>query len=546
MVGAHPLNKDSVLIAARLTGLGFLLVCEVLLLTIRFDAAGAMRSSQWIRVVTDNVSTVPQMLAVVFTATLIFGGKELSGAWQWLSLQIAKNRSWRVWLATQLACFLIFALLTRYVLEINQHAAGFWYVAWLISGVACGGSWLCSVLHPADWMDSLKRLRGPICLGTVVGLAGWIGGHCARDYWRPLAFGTFQSVSILLHLAGLVVVQDLEHLVIGTTQFSVRIAPQCSGYEGMGLAFVFVTTYLWLCRDDHYFPRSLVLIPVSILLMFLANSVRIAALIAIGHLGWEEFAVGGFHSQAGWLAFNAVTLGLLAFARVSPYFCRTVPEAEGAVALQSVPMLMPFVALTMTIMGCGALQTGFDWFYPLRVLAVVVVLCLLVKRFPAGVWRWTCHWMAPVLGFVVYVIWIVLEPQTGVSTSRELFDIARSQSPALIIVWLVFRVFGSVVTVPLAEELAFRGYLLPWLQPNAGDRGEAFSGRWSWFALLSSSVAFGVLHPGRFVAGTLAGCFFGAAYYRRGVLMDAVLAHATTNMLIAVHVLLTGDWNLWS
>jgi hypothetical protein len=34
--------------------------------------------------------------------------------------------------------------------------------------------------------------------------------------------------------------------------------------------------------------------------------------------------------------------------------------------------------------------------------------------------------------------------------------------------------------------------------------------------------------------------------YRRGRLCDAVLAHATTNALIAAFVLGMGDWSLWA
>jgi membrane protease YdiL (CAAX protease family) len=58
-------------------------------------------------------------------------------------------------------------------------------------------------------------------------------------------------------------------------------------------------------------------------------------------------------------------------------------------------------------------------------------------------------------------------------------------------------------------------------------------------------VAFGALH-GRWLAGTLAGLCYALALYRRGRLGDAVLAHATTNALIAADVLATGTWSLWS
>ena len=39
--------------------------------------------------------------------------------------------------------------------------------------------------------------------------------------------------------------------------------------------------------------------------------------------------------------------------------------------------------------------------------------------------------------------------------------------------------------------------------------------------------------------------FYAWAMYRRGRVGDAILAHATTNALIAAVVLILGNWNLW-
>jgi membrane protease YdiL (CAAX protease family) len=55
----------------------------------------------------------------------------------------------------------------------------------------------------------------------------------------------------------------------------------------------------------------------------------------------------------------------------------------------------------------------------------------------------------------------------------------------------------------------------------------------------------GALH-GRWLAGTLAGMGYALTYFRRGELVDAIAAHATTNALIAGFVLVTGSWSLWS
>jgi CAAX prenyl protease-like protein len=99
-----------------------------------------------------------------------------------------------------------------------------------------------------------------------------------------------------------------------------------------------------------------------------------------------------------------------------------------------------------------------------------------------------------------------------------------------------------VLIVPIAEELAFRGYLLRRLI-NA-DFTSVSPKHFTALSFLGSSIAFGVLH-GRWVAGILAGMIYAAAQYRRGEVSDAIVAHAVTNGLLAVWVLAFGQWSFW-
>ena len=59
--------------------------------------------------------------------------------------------------------------------------------------------------------------------------------------------------------------------------------------------------------------------------IWLANAARIAALVLIGARWSPSVACGGFHSQAGWLAFLGVGLGLVAASRRSSFFARSPP-----------------------------------------------------------------------------------------------------------------------------------------------------------------------------------------------------------------------------
>jgi CAAX prenyl protease-like protein len=97
--------------------------------------------------------------------------------------------------------------------------------------------------------------------------------------------------------------------------------------------------------------------------------------------------------------------------------------------------------------------------------------------------------------------------------------------------------------VPIAEELAFRGFLLRRL---ASSDFESVGWRtFSWAPFLISSAAFGILHGDHWLAGTIAGALFALAQFRRGRIGDAIAAHAVANALLAAWVLLAGAWQLW-
>ena len=152
-------------------------------------------------------------------------------------------------------------------------------------------------------------------------------------------------------------------------------------------------------------------------------------------------------------------------------------------------------------------------------------------------------WPAVAIGAAVFAVWMALEPASGVgNTSSPLAEgLTRLSRPAAFL-WLSARVIGSVVTVPIAEELAFRGYLVRRL--IAADFLSVSPGRFTWLSFVVSSGLFGVLH-GRWLAGSIAGAFYALALYRKGDLSEAVLAHATTNALIAAYVVGTGAWGMW-
>jgi CAAX prenyl protease-like protein len=152
-------------------------------------------------------------------------------------------------------------------------------------------------------------------------------------------------------------------------------------------------------------------------------------------------------------------------------------------------------------------------------------------------------WVSPLVGVVVFGLWLGLDRLAGVHTTSAIpSGLALLPEPARIS-WLAIRTLAAVVTVPMAEELAFRGFLIRRL--ISSDFQSVAPRAFTWLALLGSSLAFGLMHGDRWIAGMIAGLLYAAALLWRGRIGDAVVAHGTTNALLAVWVLARGEWGLW-
>ncbi len=224
-----------------------------------------------------------------------------------------------------------------------------------------------------------------------------------------------------------------------------------------------------------------------------------------------------------------------------PFFSALPVAAAASGRKLNLPMalLIPFIVLLAATILTSALTAEFDWFYPLRVLAVslALVVCWRLYRFSRLRFK-PEPWLA---GILVFGIWIALVPNDAAQNALFQGQLLQA-SQAMLVLWLMFRSFGAVVTVPLAEELLFRGYLLSRL----ARREIVLEGRvaFSWVALVVSAILFGLLHA-NWVAGIAAGLIYGLVRYRSDSIKDAVIAHACTNLLLTVYVLATGYWSLW-
>ncbi len=528
-------------------GLVGLLLAEALTVGVRFEGIDpeAGGHTWWVELLA-QAHAIFDVFVLSAGAALLFGAADFADEFRKRPPKPPTLRTAWPFLLAHFSVFTLFFWVTAVVWEGGIERAKrpeVWVAIWLFAGAMNVATLVATALPLGFWWPMLRRCRAAVAVGLVVGVVAWFTGQYTQSLWKPLHQTTFRAVNFILGLLLPELISRPAESILGARNFSVTIHPSCSGYEGIGLTLVFVGAYLWHCRTELRFPRALVLLPLGTVLIWLTNIVRIVVLVLIGIYVSPAVALGGFHSQGGWITFLAVSLGLFIAARRLAFFRPEgmVEESEAPGPNPTVPYLAPLFALIASMMVTGALTSDFERFHPVRVLVTSAVLWRFREVFSGWTWRWS--WEACGVGLLVFVIWMFLEPASTTSKGFNPTENALMIRPAWwSMCWLLFRVFGSVVTVPLAEELAFRGFLMRRLID--ADFEQVPVGQFSWWSFLASSVMFGLLH-GRLLAGVIAGMLYAVVVYRRRSLSDAVVAHGVTNALIAAAVIFHNDWRLW-
>ncbi|KIC27528.1 exosortase E/protease, VPEID-CTERM system [Leisingera sp. ANG-M6] len=342
---------------------------------------------------------------------------------------------------------------------------------------------------------------------------------------------TFAAVDQVLSLFHTTVTSLPEERIFALNGFAVQVGDACSGIEGFALIALFMGGYALLCRGSlRLRPYWLVLFPLAVLLSWAFNVLRISVLIWIGAYVSPALAVEGFHSYAGWLVFSLLALAILISAHNMPLFQK--PAADSAPSLapslaadplfaRIVPFILFMISGTLTPLFWEVPSDG----YPLRAALMLLGLGLFWPALKTFSWRaGPLDWLA---GAAVAALWLWTAPESGGST-------AAAPDP----VWIISRLLGTVLLVPVIEELFFRAYVL---ERIAGGPGAP---AWrAWAGLAASSLLFAALH-GRWLAGGGAGIVFGLLYLRSRRPGGAVQAHILANALIAAAALAAMDFDL--
>jgi hypothetical protein len=351
--------------------------------------------------------------------------------------------------------------------------------------------------------------------------------------WQALTSLTFSAVEGTLRLFSSSVDSEVAEYVIGIEDFYVSIAPQCSGVEGFALVTVFVAIYAFIFRTEVRLGRFLlVMLPLALLMSWILNILRIALLILIGARISPEIAVNGFHSYAGWLMFTCLAFGLMALAQKVTWLHREGTRPAVAQPLRSdviAAQLLPFALfmVTSTLIAALFLHPGLGM--PVNTIVLGAAVLFFLPAFRSLDWQ--PDTVALVSGAVVGLGWVLTAPAADDVLAESLMAL-----PVWVVgLWAVTRIIGTVVLVPIVEEMFFRGYLLARLDGQQLWRRAG--------AVVLSSAAFALLH-GRWVEAGLAGLVFAAVMLRRGRVSDAIWSHAVANGVVAAVAAWRGDWSL--
>jgi len=184
------------------------------------------------------------------------------------------------------------------------------------------------------------------------------------------------------------------------------------------------------------------------------------------------------------------------------------------------------------------------WLYALK--TVLGAWMLWVVRPCVEEMHWAFSWEAVLAGVLVFLAWVGLEGHYRLLLGRppETFNPLRSygagSAPAFLFIGI--RTLGSSLVVPPLEEVFYRSFLYRYLIQS--EFREVSLGRLEWVPFLITGLVFGLNHY-EWLPGILCALIYQGLVCRKGRLGDAITAHAITNFLLAIWVIVRHAYYFW-
>ena len=152
--------------------------------------------------------------------------------------------------------------------------------------------------------------------------------------------------------------------------------------------------------------------------------------------------------------------------------------------------------------------------------------------------------LAILTGLLVTGIWVGLDghyPSLPFLTQRTSFDPTRMTVGSR---WafIVVRMLGLVVLVPVIEELFWRSFLIRWLIDQ--DFPLVPIGHVTPVTALVTSVLFALAHP-EWLPALLTGLLWAWLLWWSKSLGTCVVSHVVANLALGIYVIASGEWKYW-
>ncbi|MCP5521742.1 MAG: CAAX prenyl protease-related protein [Verrucomicrobiales bacterium] len=208
------------------------------------------------------------------------------------------------------------------------------------------------------------------------------------------------------------------------------------------------------------------------------------------------------------------------------------------------PRILPFAVFLA--LGAGQAlfgESGAYWFYLAKTIAggwLVWLMRPFVKEM-----RWAFSWEAVVVGVLVLVMWIAVDPHyPHLGGEGEPWNpfLLYGEGAALGWFFVGVRTLGSTLVVPPLEEVFYRSFVYRFVA-KADFETVPFK-HFAWTPLIVTSLMFGFEHS-QWLAGILCGLAYQWLVIRKNRIGDAMTAHAITNFLLALYVVWKPAWQFW-
>ncbi|MDQ6808364.1 MAG: CAAX prenyl protease-related protein [Verrucomicrobiota bacterium] len=206
-------------------------------------------------------------------------------------------------------------------------------------------------------------------------------------------------------------------------------------------------------------------------------------------------------------------------------------------------LFLAATALAKKIGGSVWLASAEYWIYPLQTIVCGGLLIGFWRRYESL--RPRAVWLAILAGLFVFALWISPQQFFRQPARRVGFN------PEMFIAWpvaywftIVLRFVRLVVVVPLVEEIFWRGFLLRYLIDEKFSRVPF--GMFSWISFGAVTLGFTFVHSAPdWIAAFITGALYNCVAYRTKSLGSCVIAHATTNLLLGLWIVMTKQWGFW-